>query len=385
MVGALALLGGCAETTPPASTDDEPPAARSVAVPTAEPHTLFAMGSVEMVVHPDALMIGDMHMAAVARDGLEGAVHHRVAALDTYLAALDADIPIAIRAHRDAPHGAVVDVLFATMRAHRREVLVAVQGRVPGAIAIHGSALWDRNDGEQRRDASCVTTAQLGDAHLMVEPCGGDPSKVAKGDRAALQEIGARVAHSGAERHLMVLAPANTPWTEVVDVIDAIGSDGCTRPDEPRSDTCERWAVGVDLSPPLPWYAGDWDALDVSVFDVDIAPSGTRTLHYEEPELRARVESLLPQLRACLRESTGLRIRMPRCLSVMLAHEERGREVSFMWEPGAPACLSDAFAPPAQDPQKLVPGDAQIRLAIEIPAPSGAEASPVCMVLRRAE
>jgi hypothetical protein len=385
VVGALALLGGCAETAPQAATSDAAPVARSFAVPTAEPHTLFTMGSVEIVVHPDAVMIGDVRIAAVGRDGVEGAVHHRVATLDTYLAALDAGIPIAVRAHRDAPHGAVVDVLFATMRAHRRDVLVAVQGRVPGAIAIHGGALWDRSYDERQRDASCLTTARLVDTHIQVEPCIGEPAEVEKDDRAALQAIGAHVDKSGVERHVLVLAPASARWATVVDVIDAIGSDGCKGPDEPPSDTCRRWTTGVDLSPPMPWYAGDWDALDVSIFDVDTAPSPVRTPRYTQAELRTRVDGLLPQLRECLRESVGLRIRMPRCVSVMLAHDDRGREVSFVWEPGAPACLSHAFAPSAEHPQELVPGDAQIRLAIEIPTPSGADASPECAVRRRIE
>lgn len=385
VVGALALFAGCADTTPPAPTNDEAPAARSFAVPTAEPHTLFTMGSVEIVVHPDAVMIGDVRIAEVGREGIEGAVHHRIAALDAYLAALDPGIPVAVRAHRDAPHGAVIDVLFATTRAERGEVLFAVEGRVPGAIAIHGGALWDRTYDERQRDASCITSARLVDTHILVDPCMGDPSKVAMGDRAALQAIGARLGESGVERHVVVLAPASTPWATVVDVIDAIGSDGCTGPDEPRSDTCRRWTAGVDLSPPMPWYAGDWDALDVSIFDVDTAPSSVRTPRYTEAELRARVEGLLPQLRACLRDSPGLRIRMPRCVSVMLAHDDRGREVSIAWEPGAPACLTDLFAPFAEHPSRLVPGDAEVRFAIEIPAPSGAEASPACTVRRRIE
>lgn len=377
---ALLLAAACADARSPAPKDDEAtPRRKGVMWPKAEPHTLIIMGSAELLVHPDKVMVGDVEIARVGEAGLEGALHHRVEALDKYLAALDPSTPAAVLADRDAPYGAVIDLLFAAKRAERHELVFAVEGRERGAIAMHGGPMWDLDFDERHREMRCATVARFEGETIVVDPCTGDRETIALDDRAAMERLSTRIAVSGAERYLRVEAPGKTPWATVVGVIDAMATDGCNKPDEPRSDTCRRWGVSLDLSPPLPWYAGDWSALEVSLFDIDTAPSLTREQIYSEAELRSRIEALLPQIRTCLRDAPGLRIRMPRCIDVML-WRDKGVDLSFAWQPGAPPCLTEFFGPVAEHPAAMVPGHAEFRLAIEIPGPTDTPAAPSCRV-----
>lgn len=378
---AAAGVGACTEATPPASV--AAPAPVHDGLPHARAHVRIADDAPTISLSPDALTIGDAQLATVGDDGLREATHHRVDALHRYFGGVDPGVQVALRADADASFGAVIDVLYTASEADRRQLVMAVSGEPRAGIPMFGGSMWDRTYDERVYEHACTTYVRLADASVQIEPCAGESMTVGAADAAALAAAGKRLLDDGFVEVLLVEAPASTRWGTVVAIVDALATDGCAGPDEPRSSTCERWHVGIDLSPPLPWYAGDWGALEVSIYEIASPLWYGHAKRYTEPALRKRVEKLLPALRTCLRDAPGLRIRMPRCIDVQLTKERPGREVSFVWQPGAPACLTDLFAPASdRSPWDLL-ADAEIRLAVTYPAPEGAAADRACTPIPR--
>lgn len=373
-------ITACTRASPPADETiaDDAPELHGVVLPRAATRAPVPAHALEVFVQPDGVLVDGVRLAGIDAAGIAGARHHRSEPLDDRLRGGDVAVPVVVFADRSVPFGSVIDVMYSASQAGRESLAFAVAGDpMPGAIAFAGPRTWDPATDDIHIDAACGTRVVLDGLRARITPCVGPETFIDVMDAATLASMGALLVATRYERYLHLQAPAVTPWATVVGVIDGLAAAPCPGPpDAEPSHECRPWGVLVDLDPPLPWHPGDWDALKLSIYDIDPEPSAARRRRYTEPKLRARAQRAIPALERCLRSSADLRLRMPRCIELLLAYDDDDREVAVMFPMRAPLCAAEVFAPLATQVTRLLPGDASVRFAVDFPLPAGIADDP---------
>ena len=265
-------------------------------------------------------------------------------------------------------YGSIVDLLYTADRNHLAPLTVGVQTEAgPAAMPVGASWTWDPED-TRIRDFACCMRAKLEVDAVELEPCGGELV------RASLSDLGPIVRAAEHEPHpngcVEMKGAAEARWSDAIAVLDAIRSPGCPLvPDRADRDRgCRPIGVVLEHDPPIPWRPGNWDAITVTVGEIELQDSAPRP---RDPAIvRKRAEAALPAVTECLRTSEAMRLRRPERILVSLMTDE-GREVSMATAGNAtqqmPACVPEAFAPLTDRAAHLLPGDAVVFLEIDLP------------------
>ncbi|MEM6989023.1 MAG: hypothetical protein AAF721_00955 [Myxococcota bacterium] len=343
--------------------------ARGVTLAESEGTGLLPVGATDIFVTPEAILVDGKRIVALEQGRLPAGAtdHHRIAALDS-LPRTDG-APVTVYPARSLPYGVLVDVLYTLHRAGATDLGVAVEGHdTPGRLRVFAPSTWDAHGEDD--DTACTLALTVGRLEVRASPCLDPEVSFLKHDLAGLGELARRSNERNTiESTAALRATAATPWSEVVAVLDAVRGPASTlspSPSERPSASCWFCFPSLDLDPPIPWRAGNWDALRLTVDDVYVDEASGRDV----AEVRARAAAATEALERCLVASDALRLRTPTTLSIVLA-QQHGREVSVARAAGAgnhtPACVGEAFAPLAPIPSMVVPGDAQITYTIALP------------------
>lgn len=332
----------------------------------ATPRRAFPTDGVEIAISRDRVSLDGVQVASIAdgRVRADEVVHHHVAGLAQLLRNTTATSPVVIHADELTRFGAVVDVMYTAHGIGRDELAIAVApvaaNGSAGVITVNAARTWDHDIDERVEEHACVTIAQVRDATVVLTTCDDVAQRFAIDDADGMQRHVARV---GANI-VQVVADADVGWSTIVRVIDALGGPPW---DHAAIDarTIRAHHVVLDLDPPIPWRAGRWDGLEVRLDHVELIEYADRVR--DRSQLEARATALIPALQRCLRGSDALRLRVPDELSIVLAtHPELG-DVAFTSQRTAPACAAALVAPMPPRIVEVVPGDAVLHFAIDVP------------------
>lgn len=332
----------------------------------ATPRRAFPTDGIEVVISRDRVSVGGVRVASIADGRLpaDEVAHHHVAGLAQQLRTTTATSPVVIHADELTRFGAVVDAMYTAHGIGRDELAIAVAPVAPngsaGVITVNAPRTWDHDLDDRVEDHACVSVAQVGDATVMLTTCDGVSRRFAIEDAAGMQghtaSLGANI--------VRVTADADVGWSTIVRVIDALGGPPWDHA-AIEARTIRAHHVVLDLDPPIPWRAGRWDALEVRLDHVELIEHADRVR--DRAQLEARATAIIPALQRCLRGSDALRLRVPDHLSIVLAtHPELG-DVAFTDERTAPACATALVAVLPPRIVEVVPGDAVLHFAIDVP------------------
>ncbi|MBK8235236.1 MAG: hypothetical protein IPK74_06755 [Deltaproteobacteria bacterium] len=358
----------CADARPRVATDDT--VAPDPAVPRlvrATPRRAFPTDGLDIVIARDRMLLGDVRVAKIVagRVAADEVEHHRVAALAQQLRDAPPTVPVVIRADELTRFGAVIDAMYTAHGDGRDEFAIAVApvnaDGVAGVISVIPSRTWDHDIDEGVHDLVCFTVARVADATVELEVCGEAPSRFALDDAEGMR---GHLTGPGWNHHVRVVADADAQWSSIVRVIDALGGPPWDH-DAIDARTIRPHYIVLDLDPRIPWRAGRWDQLRVRLADIELIEYADR--RRDRAALETRATAMIPALERCLRGSDELRLRVPDSITIVLAtHPELG-DVAFTADRSAPACVATLVAPLAPRIVEVVPGDAELHFAIDVP------------------